>query len=543
MTGSMKELTDLLSNIECRTFGNQIEGIKVTVVTADSRMVRPGALFVAVAGLTVDGHEFVQDAVDRGCAAVVVQRGHTVVFADQVCVIEVADSALVLGELAAAFFDYPAHRMEMIGITGTNGKTTSTYLLETLVKIAGGEPGIIGTVNYRYGTVEYEAPHTTPEPVALQQLLREMADHGVTHVVMEVSSHALKQKRINGLLFDVALFTNLSRDHLDFHGNMIDYFSAKKELFSHYLKDKGLAVVVLSGGEEEGKSSWGEKLLRQLQEDRNEKLIISCGIKKGQVHTRNIHFSLAGTGGEVVTPVGNFQLQSELVGEFNLRNLLGVSGVGIALGFAPKTIGQSFSRAGAIPGRLERIQPSGSLPQGDIAVFVDYAHTPDALENVLATLRNLRSGRLIVVFGCGGDRDQGKRSEMGEIAGRLADVVLLTSDNPRSEDPDKILNDIEEGLRRISFPRREHAILLGSQKERGYDIIASRHEAIRAAIRDGRAGDVIIISGKGHEQYQITSAGRTYFDDRQQAGEQLDKRSKVKDHDSYTQRGKSVNAT
>ena len=520
----MKELADLLNNIEYRTFGNQIEGIKVTAVTSDSRTVRDGTLFVAVAGLTVDGHEFIQDAVDKGCVAVVVQRGHAANFAEQVCVIEVADSSLVLGELAAAFFDYPARRMQMIGITGTNGKTTSTYLLETLVKTAGGESGIIGTVNYRYGAVEYEAPHTTPEPVALQKLLREMADHGVTHVVMEVSSHALKQKRINGLFFDVALFTNLSRDHLDFHGNMIDYFSAKKELFRHYLKDEGRAVVVLSGGEAEGDNSWGEKLLRELREDRNEKLIISCGIKNGQVHARNFHFSLAGTGGEVVTPAGNFQLQSELVGEFNLRNLLGVSGVGIALGFTPKTIAQSFSRAKAIPGRLERVQPSGSFPEEDIAVFVDYAHTPDALENVLATLRNLQPGRLIVVFGCGGDRDQGKRPEMGEIAGRLADVVLLTSDNPRSEDPDKILTDIEEGLRRISFPCREHAILLASQKERGYDLIASRHEAIRVAIRNGQVGDMILISGKGHEQYQITSAGKTYFDDRQQAREQLDVR-------------------
>ena len=520
----MKELTDLLNNIEYRTFGNQIEGIKVTAVTADSRMVRGGTLFVAVVGLTVDGHDFVQDAVDKGCVAVVVQRGLSGSFAGRVCMIEVADSSLVLGELAAAFFDYPARRMQMIGITGTNGKTTSTYLLETLVKTAGGEPGVIGTVNYRYGAVEYEAPHTTPEPVALQKLLREMADHGVTHVVMEVSSHALKQKRITGLLFDVALFTNLSRDHLDFHGNMMDYFSAKKKLFSHYLKDKGLAVVVLSGGEEGGESSWGELLLQELLEERNEKLIISCGIKNGQVHGRNFHFSLAGTGCEVVTPAGNFQLQSELVGEFNLRNLLGVSGVGIALGFSSKTIARSFSRAGSIPGRLERIQPSGALPRQDIAVFVDYAHTPDALENVLATLRNLQTGRLIVVFGCGGDRDQGKRPEMGEIAGRLADVVLLTSDNPRSEDPDKILTDIEEGLRRISFPNREYASLLRSQKERGYDIISSRHEAIMVAIRNGQPGDVVLISGKGHEQYQISSAGKTFFDDRQQAREQLDNR-------------------
>ena len=520
----MKELTDLLNNIEYRTFGNQIEGIKVTAVTADSRMVRGGTLFVAVVGLTVDGHDFVQDAVDKGCVAVVVQRGLSGSFAGRVCMIEVADSSLVLGELAAAFFDYPARRMQMIGITGTNGKTTSTYLLETLVKTAGGEPGVIGTVNYRYGAVEYEAPHTTPEPVALQKLLREMADHGVTHVVMEVSSHALKQKRITGLLFDVALFTNLSRDHLDFHGNMMDYFSAKKKLFSHYLKDKGLAVVVLSGGEEGGESSWGELLLQELLEERNEKLIISCGIKNGQVHGRNFHFSLAGTGCEVVTPAGNFQLQSELVGEFNLRNLLGVSGVGIALGFSSKTIARSFSRAGSIPGRLERIQPSGALPRQDIAVFVDYAHTPDALENVLATLRNLQTGRLIVVFGCGGDRDQGKRPEMGEIAGRLADVVLLTSDNPRSEDPDKILTDIEEGLRRISFPNREYASLLRSQKERGYDIISSRHEAIMVAIRNGQPGDVVLISGKGHEQYQISSAGKTFFDDRQQAREQLDVR-------------------
>ena len=356
--GAMKKLADLLNNIDYRVFDGETEGVKIGAVTADSRMVGPGDLFVAVAGLSVDGHEFVQDAVDKGCAAVVVQRGFSISLQGHACVIEVTDSAPALGELAAAFFDYPARRMEMIGITGTNGKTTSTYLLETLVKAAGGEPGVVGTVNYRYGTVEYEASHTTPGPVALQQLLREMADHGVTHVMMEVSSHALKQKRISGLLFDVALFTNLSRDHLDFHDDMIDYFSAKKELFRHYLKDEGWAVVVLSGGKADGDDCWGNKLLKELREERNEKLLISCGIKKGRVHARNFQFSLAGTRGEVATPAGNFQLRSELVGEFNLRNLLGVTGVGIGLGYEPETIAQAFSRAGAIPGRLERIHPS-----------------------------------------------------------------------------------------------------------------------------------------------------------------------------------------
>lgn len=517
----MKSLKELLDETGCLTRPGD-EAMGISALSADSRDVRPGTLFVALCGLSVDGHQFIGEVIAKGCMAVVVERGRSSADQEGIRVVEVDDTAQALGKLAAAFYGYPALGMTMIGITGTNGKTTSSYLLESMFRGAGGEPGVIGTVNYRYGGVAYPAPHTTPEPIALQRLLAEMAGAGVTHVIMEVSSHALIQKRVAGLSFDVALFTNLSRDHLDFHGSMADYFEAKKILFSRYLKKDGRAVVVVHGkknGLDSEANGWSRRMLRELENGGTEN-VISCGMTGQKVSVSRFYFDLSGTQAEIRVPNGHVQLSSSLVGEFNLRNMLGAVGVGVALNLSAGTIGRTLSASGAIPGRLERIAVKEARPQG-AAVFVDYAHTPDALENVLLTLRELQPQRLIVVFGCGGDRDRGKRPLMGEIAGRLADVVLLTSDNPRNEDPGLILAEIEQGLRKISISRVDHGLLLRGLKTKGFDIIISRAQAIETAIRNSRAGDIVLISGKGHEQYQLSRQGKIFFDDRLEAAKCL----------------------
>ncbi len=506
------KLTMLLDKLNYKT-QQDISSIEISSITADSRKVKEGALFVAVVGITVDGHDFIREAAAGGCAAVVCEQGRGEELACPV--VELADTALALGELAAAFFSYPADEMTMIGITGTNGKTTSTYLLEELLAGNGFYPGVIGTVNYRYRDVRYPASHTTPDSVTLHGLLREMADNQVSHVIMEVSSHALSQQRLSGLLFDLALFTNLSRDHLDYHADMNEYFAAKQQLFTHCLKPDGKAVVVLSAGDND---KWGEKMLAGLTAELGRERVLACG-SDAEVGVRNFSCGINGIRAGIITPQGEFQLSSPLVGEFNLRNLLGVTGVALGLGITTENIDRVLDRTGSVPGRLERIQAGEG--EGGPAVFVDYAHTPDALENVLSSLRALTPRRLLVVFGCGGDRDQGKRPLMGKIAARLADVILLTSDNPRSEEPQAILAAVEQGVKREKCPRfsaLEQAEFTG----KGYDIVESREQAIATAIRLAGEGDIVLISGKGHEQYQLTSSGKTFFDDRLQAKKQLD---------------------
>ncbi len=507
----MKKLVGLLEDIDYQT-SHDISGIEISAVTADSREVGKGTLFVAVRGLTVDGHDFITEAVDRGCAAVVSERGR--VGKTDCPVLEVADSARALGELAAAFFSWPAREMTMIAINGTNGKTTSSYLLEGLLAESGRRAGVIGTVNYRYKGVEYPATHTTPGSVALHGLLREMADNGVSHVIMEVSSHALSQQRLRGLEFDLALFTNLSRDHLDYHADMNEYFSAKETLFTEHLGRKGRAVIVMSAPDEE---RWGRKLLAGLTARLGRNRLLSCG-EGGDVQARDFSFSSDGIRARITTPQGDFQLSSPLVGEFNLRNLLGVTGVALNLEMGTGEIGRILGRLSSIPGRLERVRVEGGS-RGP-AVFVDYAHTPDALENVLRSLRALKPRRLLVVFGCGGDRDKGKRPLMGEIAARLADIVLVTSDNPRSEDPGAILAAVEQGVKRVPCLR-----IIGKEPpgESGkcYGVIESRARAIAAAIGLAGEGDIVLISGKGHEQYQLTGTEKIFFDDRREAARQL----------------------
>ncbi len=495
-----------------------IADVGISGIASDSRQVAPGGLFVAVPGLTVDGHDFLEAAVEKGCAALVVERGRGRSFpGKKIPCVEVQDSRVTLGALAASFYGRPAERLVMIGVTGTNGKTTSTYLLESVLKKAGANPGVIGTVNYRYEQVALPAPFTTPDPVFLQKMLADMSAAGVTHVLMEVSSHALEQKRLESILFDVALFTNLTRDHLDFHGSMEQYYLSKRELFFRHLKPKGKAVILCEKDIVSG-LDWGERLRVELGERKKmagegeQAQILACGLESGGVSVLAAEQSLAGIVARLRTPVGEVRLRSHMVGRFNLKNLLGAFGVGLALSLPVERIVEGLESAPAAPGRLEK----ANGPEG-VGVFVDYAHTPDALENVLQTLRELTAGRLVVVFGCGGDRDRGKRPLMGKVAGLLADVVVLTSDNPRSEEPALILAEIEKGVEESGLPRMRVEALLREQGRKGYDLIISRREAIRTVLAHAVAGDVVVVCGKGHETYQITRKGKIFFDDRVEA--------------------------
>lgn len=487
---------------------NELPDVLVTGLTSDSRETGSGMVFVALAGLRVDGHQYIGQAAANGCAAVLVEAGHGVDLAccGSVPIIEVDDSRLALAELAAAFYGFPAKDMVLIGITGTNGKTTSTYLLESIIRESGGNPGVIGTINYRYNSKEFPAPFTTPEPILLQKMLFDMATAGVSHVIMETSSHALAQKRVAGLEFDVALFTNLSRDHLDFHGSMEAYFEAKKLLFKQ-LKPHGYGAVVVVDNID---ASWGKRLLEELKAGRSnakdiDYKVISCGLNAQlDINASQINYGIFGTTAQLDVMGTTLAIKSDLPGEFNLKNIIGAVAVAAALRIDLKYVEMGLKNAGRIPGRLERIgahapkKLEGSYP----AVFVDYAHTPDALKNVLRTLKELCRHRVFVVFGCGGDRDQGKRYLMGQVAGKLADGVIITADNSRSESTTLIMAEIERGVKATG--------------QTCCFTIADRREAIARGITLADTEDVVLVAGKGHENYQINRAGKVLFDDRQE---------------------------
>ena len=527
-----KNLKNLLKGIECKITGD-IERVMITGLCSDSRKVKPGSLFAALRGMSVDGHNFLSQAVSSGCSALLVSSGWHDSIADkdfkpEIPVVEVADTKTAFGHIAAAFYDHPDRQLTVIGITGTNGKTTTSFLVESVLKACGRRPGVIGTINYRYHDknetyIEMEAPFTTPESHTLFGLLREMADQDVTDVVMEVSSHALAQARLTAMAFDIAVFTNLSRDHLDFHSDMGDYFASKKLLFTNYLKPHNRVVIVLDEplSESGKKHDWGQQLYEELtathQSSQDTSAILTCGISTDcDVQTRNFTVDIHGIKTEIDTPHGKLSLKSPLVGQHNLKNILCALGIGIARNERLDCIRLGLENVKSIPGRLERIGP-GKTGAISPAVFIDYAHTPDALENVLSALRDINPRRLVCVFGCGGDRDAGKRPLMGAIAGELSHVVLATSDNPRSETPETILAQIEEGLSRSGLKKFPAGRILEQNDGTGYDIIISRRKAIRTAVHLAKPDDVILISGKGHENYQLSREGRIFFSDRIEA--------------------------
>ncbi|MFN2368642.1 MAG: UDP-N-acetylmuramoyl-L-alanyl-D-glutamate--2,6-diaminopimelate ligase [Desulfurivibrionaceae bacterium] len=516
--------------------------LRIDGITADSRQAGPGKLFVAVKGERFDGHDFLAGVVEQGCRALVLERRELAAdFRGRgLAVLAAGDSRRALAELAANFYGHPEKRLKLVGITGTNGKTTTSYLLESMIKAGGGEPGVIGTVNYRFRGREEEAPFTTPEPIVLYRMMREMVDGGVDHLIMEVSSHALSQQRLHGIYFDVAAFTNLSHEHLDFHAGMDDYFAAKSRLFTEHLKEDGIAVVMLADlvGTGDREQDWGERLAGRLLATAGfrrhgkaadgdsplyPRLLLTCGRDRGDIHVAEAEISLDGIRAEIVGLGDDVIFQSPLVGDFNLLNMATAMGIGHVLGLHEKQIGRGLDDVTRVPGRLERVRGAAEGDGGRCRVFVDFAHTPDALSGVLRSVRDHCEGRLILVFGCGGDRDKGKRPLMGEIAGRLADLVIITTDNSRSEEPRRIMAEIEAGLRSSGttlLPKKAPAELRVSGG-RGYAIIESRRAAIRAAIDFADTEDVVLICGKGHETYQLVGNRKYFFDDRLEAAAHL----------------------
>jgi len=523
-----KTLLQILSSIQYQLVNVKcLPEHEILSISADSRQVDSSTLFVALHGMVTDGHQFILQALEAGCRAVIVEKdrfsqGKDPLF-DDVCIISVTDSREAYGHIAAAFYDYPARKLKMIGITGTNGKTSVTYLLEHVLHSKSYRVGVIGTVSYRFideekNPVEIPAALTTPEPLILQELLCRMVRAGVEYVLMEVSSHALDQKRIASLLFDVCVFTNLSHDHLDYHHNMEDYFGSKVELFGKHLKQGGKAVICR--GVQRQRDEWSSRLI-ELCVSRHI-FCLDCGDKDTDfVRLVDETYFLNKTVLNIQVEEKHFNLNSQLVGRFNIENLLTALTIGVALGFNVRSICSGLSEVNGVPGRLQQVNgytDDGSQPM----VFVDYAHTPDALEKVLITLSELPHERIITVFGCGGDRDQGKRSLMGEIAAQYSDIIIVTNDNPRSESPAKIIAQIRTGLEKGGVEIRDEQWLIdGVRPEKGFLIIHQREQAIRVAITNGGHDDIVLIAGKGHETYQLNGRGKRFFDDCLEAGENL----------------------
>ena len=438
----------------------------------------------------------------RGASAVVVQKTVN----RNLIEIQVENTRKALGKIAAKFYGDPSMKLVVIGITGTNGKTTTSYIIESILASAGFKVGVIGTINYRFSGKTFSNPVTTPESLDLQRILSEMLKDGITHVVMEVSSHALDLFRVEDCFFDAAIFTNLTHDHLDYHGDMETYWLCKKKLFTDILvsgpkKDKAFAVI-----------NCDDARGRELSETLSTKLIKTGSSPAYDVHTINSCLSPEGIEASVSTPLGGFHFKSGLVGKHNVENILCAAGLGSGLAISQETIKKGVESVRIIPGRLERIDNDSG-----ISVYVDYAHTPDALKNVLLSLRPITSGRLICVFGCGGDRDRTKRPLMGEIAATLSDIAVITSDNPRTENPLDIIKDITGGVTRKKIDRYDPSELTHDFNGRGYVTEPDRKRAIRLGIKASRPGDTVLIAGKGHENYQIKGAIKIHFDDRQEA--------------------------
>ncbi|MFH2124733.1 MAG: bifunctional UDP-N-acetylmuramoyl-L-alanyl-D-glutamate--2,6-diaminopimelate ligase MurE/UDP-N-acetylmuramoyl-tripeptide--D-alanyl-D-alanine ligase MurF [Pseudomonadota bacterium] len=513
-------LERLLASVAYSLLGKKLPvEIVISNVTSDSRKIQAGSLFVALAGSRTDGHAYLEQVIAGRAAVLVVEEGRVrpEQFADcSQCVIVVADSHLAYAQIAANLYGRPAQGMTLVGVTGTNGKTTVSYLLESVLRQLGLAVGVIGTINYRYRDARghdfaIPAPLTTPEPLLLQSLLRQMADAGVSHVIMEVSSHALVQHRLGDLHFDVVAFTNLSRDHLDYHQDMDDYFAAKALLFRDHLKKEGKAVITRTAGHDSAEETRIQQLLELCEEKSVQ--VWQCG-GHGDITPLRVVSGLDST--IIVLHISGEEIQvtTSLVGDFNVANLLTVVGIGLALGVEAHALSMMLGRATGAPGRLQRIMPAEQERHFRPAVFVDYAHTPDALEKVLATLSRLPHRRLICVFGCGGDRDKGKRAIMGEIVGRGSDVVLVTDDNPRSESPQEIVAQIASGVRMTDLEKREPLWLKDcAGDEKGFLVLHDRAQAISLAIAAATAEDIVLIAGKGHERYQLGADGTRFFDD------------------------------
>jgi UDP-N-acetylmuramoyl-L-alanyl-D-glutamate--2,6-diaminopimelate ligase len=478
-------LNDLLKGLGA-TVDADVSDVDVSGVAYRSNRVRPGDVFFCIPGFAHDGHDFAADAVARGAVAIVGQRRPEGI--GDAPVMLVPDTRLALARAAAEYSGHPSRQMAVVGITGTNGKTTTTYLVDSIARAAGRTTGLIGTVETRIGDQRVGAVRTTPESADLQVLLAQMRGAGVGTVAMEVSSHAIDLRRVESVRFAVAAFTNLTQDHLDYHHTIEEYYSVKRRLFT----DLDVAERVINIDD-----VYGAAMAVELD------AVLTVG-RDDEADVRAIDEELLpdGTRFTLVTPVGTERVELPLAAEYNVSNALVAAGCALALGIDLRAIVEGLRSAPQVPGRLERIDRG----QG-FGVFVDYAHTPDSLAKAARAVAGVTPGRVIVVFGCGGDRDPEKRPLMGAAAGREADHVIITSDNPRSEDPVGIILQIEDGVRATGV---------------SYEVIVDRRAAIRAALEQAARGDAVLIAGKGHEDYQIFADRTIHFDDREVAREVLE---------------------
>ena len=504
-------LRDLLKNVEPLHIEGNLSG-NISSVCYDSRSCKKNSLFVAIPGLKADGHHYIPEAVERGATVIVCERNYTP--PSGVTALRVSDSRRALGILSRNFFQDPSSRLCLVGVVGTNGKTTVTYLLESILKAAGCRVGVLGTVNYRFNRKILPAPNTTPESYDMQKILRTMVDEGVTHVIAEISSHAVDLKRVDDCAFDMGIFTNLSQDHLDYHGTMEGYFLAKKRFFDDVLPAGNKRRKFMIVNEDD---PWGQRLLRDVRTDvpsRTFGVEHPCDVTAGP-----FNLSLEGIKGRLQTASFSFDIASPLIGKFNLYNILASATAALSLNIPETCIRMGITKLKKVPGRLEKISRAG-----EPGVFVDYAHTDDALRRVLENLSAFRKKMLITVFGCGGDRDRGKRPLMGQAAVSLSHVAIVTSDNPRTENPLSIIEDIEKGIQDTSVRKVPPEALRRGMKEKTYTVIPDREKAIETAVSLADPSDIVLIAGKGHENYHIIGETRMPFDDKEIAKEILKNR-------------------
>jgi UDP-N-acetylmuramoyl-L-alanyl-D-glutamate--2,6-diaminopimelate ligase len=478
----LEKITSLQAPINHPALDTEITGLQT-----NSHACGAGDLFIGMPGTRVDGGEFWPGAIEGGAIAAVISPTAAQKVPGTACLAVATDMIQASAEIATAFYDYPAQTLKMVGVTGTNGKTTTTHILEFL--LAGHRStALLGTLYTRWRGYQQVATHTTPFAIDLQRQLAAAVTAGCETALMEVSSHALDQGRVKGCPFEVGVFTNLTQDHLDYHQNMESYFQAKALLFSdEYLKGRGIINC---------DDAYGRKLIDGLPQER----VWSYSAKnnKADLWTDQLTYSPTGVSGTLHTPLGDRPFSSPLVGDYNLANVLAAVGAALHLGLDLDTIVAAVARFPGVPGRMEQVKIDD---RQDISVIVDYAHTPDSLDNLLKAARPFIKGQMICVFGCGGDRDRTKRPQMGKIAADLADLAIVTSDNPRTEDPEKILADVIEGI----------------PSDRPVKVIADRAQAIATAIQRAQPGDGVLIAGKGHEDYQIIGTEKIHFDDREQA--------------------------
>lgn len=492
-----KQLSQILAGYPLLDLRGSLDK-NISSIVYDSRQAAKGSLFLAMPGLRLDGTRFIAEAVNRGATAFITETSLGQVAESSlpgITAIRVENCRRVLAGISAQYFGHPSQQLNLIGITGTNGKTTVAYLLESIFHAFDSPTGVIGTINYRYGGQIFRAGMTTPESLDLNRMMAEMVSLGIPNCVMEVSSHSLILHRVRELDFTTAVFTNLSRDHLDFHDALEDYMLAKKSLFT----DHGIAQRVVNIDDLLGREIWQEAPQGTLTTAIHD---------RASVMAENILLNEEGSRFDLKTPWGNLPIHSRLLGKHNIYNMLSAAAAALQQNVPLETVARGMESLNCIPGRLQCVD----LGQ-DFTVAIDYAHTDDALANVLKTARTFIRNKIILVFGCGGDRDRGKRKEMGRVALQESDFAVITSDNPRSENPDRIIEDICRGI-------PPHA-----REGKDFTLIADRKKAIEHAIDKAQTGDLVLIAGKGHEDYQILKTQTIHFDDREVALAALRKRA------------------